>query len=308
MPHSQQRWPEAPVEGWLETCATLHMWTQIVGKIRLARAPMLNHWWQATLYVTARGLTTSLIPDGSRAFQIDFDFIDHRLLVTTSDGKAELMPLAARPLPEFHADLFGRLAALGIDVHIWPVPVEVAEAVPFLEDPGHSAYQPEIAERLWRILVLADMVMAEFRGGFIGKASPVHFFWGGFDLAVTRFSGRKAPEHPGGVPNVADWVTREGYSHEVASCGFWPGTAGLVERPAFYAYAYPEPKNFAAAEVRPEQAFYSAALKEYLLPYDAVRQLPDPAAAVRAFLQTTYAAAADLGDWDRASLERPASP
>ena len=299
-------WPAAPVEGWLETCATLQRWAQIVGKIRLARAPMMNHWWQATLYVTARGLTTSLVPDGSRAFQIDFDFVDHRLIVATSDGGTRDMRLESQPLPEFYRQLFALLAELSIDVRIWPVPVELADAVPFTDDMNHSIYEPEIAERFWRILLIADMALAQFRGGFLGKASPVHFFWGSFDLAATRFSGRPAPMHPGGVPHLADRVTREAYSHEVSSCGFWPGTSGGFERPAFYAYAYPEPAGFAAAAVRPGQAFYSASLREYLLPYDEVRLLADPAAAVQDFLQATYAATADLAGWDRASLERAA--
>ena len=217
------------------------------------------------------------------------------------------MRLESQPLPEFYAELFALLAELGIDVRIWPVPVELADAVPFTEDTDHSIYEPEIAERFWRILLIADMALTQFRGGFLGKASPVHFFWGSFDLAATRFSGRRAPEHPGGVPHLADRVTREAYSHEVSSCGFWPGTSGGFERPAFYAYAYPEPAGFAAAAVRPAQAFYSASLREYLLPYDEVRLLADPAAAVQDFLQTTYAAAADLAGWDRASLERAAS-
>jgi hypothetical protein len=297
-------WPEAPLDGWVETCATVQMWTQIVGKVRLARAPKQSHWWHVPLYLTARGLTTSPIPDGSGAFQIDFDFLGHRLVISTSAGGRDEMPLAARPLRDFYTDFFARLGALGIEVSIWPVPVEVIEAVPFTRDAGHSRYDPEVAQRLWRILLIAGMALERFRDGFLGKASPVHFFWGSFDLALTRFSGRAAPQHPGGVPNLADWVTREAYSHEVASCGFWPGTAGAFERPAFYAYAYPEPAGFSAAAVRPAQAYYATALREYLLPYDDVRQLPDPAAAVHDFLATTYRAAADLGGWDRANLER----
>jgi hypothetical protein len=300
-------WPEAPIEGWLETCATLQMWTQIVGKIRMARAPFVNHWWHVPLYLTARGLTTSPMPDGNRTFQIDCDLRDHRLVIATSDGSLEQMPLRSRPLPEFYADLLGRLGALGIEVEIWPVPVEVAEAIPFTTDRGHSIYDPAIAERLHDILVLADMALTEFRGGFLGKSSPVHFFWGGFDLAVTRFSGRKAPPHPGGIPNVGNWVMREAYSHEVSSCGFWPGTAGSFERPAFYAYAYPEPEGFSAAPVRPAQAYCSAALKEFLLPYDELRMSADPGPLVQEFLQSTYEAAADLGGWDRRNLERRAS-
>ena len=300
----RRAWPEAPVDGWLTTCATIHMWTQIVGKVKLARAPAANHWWHVALYLTPRGLTTSVIPDGARAFQIDFDFLDHRLIIVTSDGGHEEMRLAARPLPAFHEEFFGRLAALGIDVRIWPVPVEVVDAIPFNEDRGHSEYSPEIAERLFRILLIADMTLAGFRNGFVGKASPVHFFWGSFDLALTRFSGRKAPEHPGGVPNLADWVTREAYSHEVWSCGFWPGTAGGFERPAFYAYAYPEPRGFAETPVRPGSASYSGNLREFVLPYDDVRREPDPAESVQEFLQATYEAAATLGGWERTRLER----
>lgn len=297
-------WPPAPVEGWLETCATIHMWTQIVGKVRLARAPAENHWWHVALYLTARGLTTSPIPNGDRFFQIDFDFLGHRLIIATSDGHGEEMPLAPRPLADFHAEFIERLGALGIAVHIWPVPVEVVEAVPFPDDKGHSDYRPPIAERLWRIMLIADGELKRFRHGFLGKASPAHFFWGSFDLALTRFSGRRAPEHPGGVPNLADWVTREAYSHEVASFGFWPGAKGAYERPAFYAYAYPEPRGFAESATGPRQAFYSAALREYLLPYDELCRLDDPAGAVREFFQATYRSAAVNAGWDRDSLER----
>ncbi len=302
-----ETWPEIPDEGWLETCGTIQMWAQIVGKVRLAKAPMLNHYWQATLYVTARGLTTSPIPDGvSRAFQIDFDFIEHRLVIATSDGGVEEIPLAPRPLPDFYADLMSRLASLGIAVSIWPVPVELPEAIPFTQDRGHSGYLPEIANRLWRIFLIANNLLEEFRGGFLGKSSPVHVFWGSFDMAMTRFSGRGAPPHPGGIPNLADRVTRESYSHEVMSCGFWPGTPERFERPAFYAYAYPKPDGFEVAAVRPSQAFYSSELGEFLLPYDAIRTAPDPAALVREFLQSTYDAAAELARWDRAALERSA--
>lgn len=301
-------WPAAPTEGWLETCTTLQLWTQIVGKVRLARAPVENHWWHIPLYLTARGLTTSPTPDGDRVFQIDLDFIDHRLSIETSDGRRAQMALAARPLPDFYAEFLARLRETGIDVRIWPVPVEMVEAVPFTEDRSHSEYDPAIATVFWRILLQADQVAKQFRGGFLGKSSPAHFFWGSFDLALTRFSGRTAPPHPGGVPNLADWVAREGYSHELASFGFWPGTPGRYERPAFYAYAYPEPEGFGAAAIQPHQAFYSKELREYLLPYDEVRLLPNPAAAVRGFFESTYAAAADLGGWDRENLERRSHP
>ncbi len=303
-------WLEAPVEGWLQTAATLQMWSQVVGKVRLARSPRENHWWHIALYLTARGLTTSPIPDGSGAFQIDFDFLDHRLVIATSDGRRETMELAvSRSVADFYAAFVGRLAALGIDVPIWPVPVEVAVAVPFEENREHCVYVPAVAERLWRILLVADTALKHFRGDFLGKSSPSHFFWGSFDLAMTRFSGRQAPEHPGGVPNLADWVTREAYSHEVWSAGFWPGTAGVYERPAFYAYAYPEPAGFSTARIAHGEAAYHPTLREYLLPYDAIRGLADPGGAVADFLQSTYEATADLGGWDRASLERmPAAP
>ncbi len=299
-------WPEAPREGWLETAATIQRWAQIVGKVRLARAPQENHWWHIALYLTPRGLTTSPMPDGARTFQIDFDFCSRQLVIATSDRKRETMELVARPLADFYAEFMARLEALGIDVAIWPVPVECADTTRFDTDRGHSDYDPALAERLWRILAVADMGLKRFRGGFLGKSSPVHFFWGSFDLALTRFSGRRAPEHPGGIPNLADWVTREAYSHEVWSCGFWPGTAGVYERPAFYAYAYPEPPGFAQAPLRPAFAAYDPALHEHLLPYDVVRQGADPDGALESFLQASYRAAADLGGWERSELERPA--
>jgi hypothetical protein len=305
MSRSASTWPEAPTDGWLETSATIQTWSQMVGKMMLAKAPPANHWWHIALHFTARGLTTLAMPDGRRSFQIDFDFLDHQLSILTSDGGVERMALAARPIPEFYAEFTAKLRALGIDVAIWPVPVETPTAVPFTEDRRDCEYRPEIAERLFRILLLAHHSLQRFRNDFVGKSSPSHFFWGSFDLALTRFSGRRAPEHPGGVPNLADWVTREAYSHEVASCGFWPGTAGGFERPAFYAYAYPEPSGFAEAAVEPP-GFYSDPLREYLLPYDDVRMLADPDAAVLAFLRSTYAAAADLGGWDRKNLEHRA--
>jgi len=302
---SAAKWPEAPVEGWLETAATLQMWTQIVGKVRLARSPRENHWWHVALYLTARGLTTSPIPDGDGAFQIDFDFLDHRLAIATSDGRREEMQLAAlRSVAAFYDAFMSRLRSLGIDLDIWPVPVEVVTAVPFAENNEQCVYVPSVAERMWRILLIADLALKRFRYSFLGKSSPSHLFWGSFDLAMTRFSGRAAPEHPGGVSNLADWVTREAYSHEVWSAGFWPGTAGGFERPAFYAYAYPAPAGFSTAGSAPEAAFYDAGLGEFVLPYDAARTLGDPDAAVAAFLRSTYEAAADLGGWDRARLER----
>lgn len=298
-------WPEAQREGWLETAATLQMWSQVVGKVRLARAPRENHWWHIALYLTGRGLTTSPMPDGSRTFQIDFDFLDHRLVIVTSDGLREVIPLAPMSVAAFYAEVMARLAALKIDIRIRPMPTEVVDATPFTERTAVSAYRPDVAERIWKIFSIADMTLKRFRGEFLGKSSPSHVFWGGFDLAMTRFSGRRAPEHPGGIPNLADWVTREAYSHEVWSAGFWPGTAGSFERPAFYAYAYPEPAGFSGVKVEPAAALYHPTLREYLLPYDKVRTLPDPAAAVLDFLRTTYAAAANLGGWDRVALERP---
>jgi hypothetical protein len=297
-------WPEAPADGWLETCATIHMWTQIVGKVKLARAPMSNHWWNIAFYVTPVGLTTSVIPAGERTFQVDFDFLAHRLVIALSDGRREEMKLSGVPLREFYGEFFARLRTLGLDTKIWPASVELPRVVRFAEDSGHSEYRSEVAERLAQILVVADGALRSCGNAFLGKVSPVHFFWGSFDLAVTRFSGRRAPEHPGGVPHLADWVTREAYSHEVASFGFWPGTAGGYERPAFYAYAHPQPDGFAAGSVQPDAAFYSETLREYLLPYDAIRDDPDPTAAVQAFVRSTYEAAASLGGWDRAALER----
>ncbi len=303
------KWPAAPTKGWLKTAATLQMWSQIVGKVRLARAPRENHWWHVALYLTARGLTTSPMPDGKGgAFQIDFDFIDHALVIATSDGQRETMPLDAKSVAEFYDAFVSRLAALKIDAAIWPVPVEVPTAVPFKENTEPCEYAPEVAESLWRILLIADMALKRFRAEFLGKSSPSHFFWGSFDLAMTRFSGRPAPVHPGGIPNLADRVTREAYSHEVWSAGFWPGTAGGFERPAFYAYAYPEPAGFSSAKIAPEAASYDATLREYVLPYDAVRKLSDPEAAVAEFLQSTYDAAAEYGGWDRGRLERPLEP
>jgi hypothetical protein len=294
-------WPELPVAAWRDTYATLHLWTQVVGKVRLARAPAVNHWWHVPLYLTARGLTTSPVPDGRRTFQIHFDFIDHALRIDTSDGGRRQLPLAPRPVADFYQDVIATLDALGVKVRIWTTPVEIADPVPFEKDHTHAAYDRNAAHACWRLLVQADRLLKAFRGRFVGKCSPVHFFWGSFDLAVTRFSGRVAPPHPG-APNVADRVTREAYSHEVSSAGFWPG-GGPVPEPVFYAYAYPEPAGFAGAPVRPPGA-YSPDLREFLLPVSAVRRAPDPDATVRDFLQSTYEAAADLAKWDRAALER----
>jgi len=299
-----QAWPSLALEAWADTCATLHRWTQIVGKIRLAQSPWVNHSWHVTLYVTARGLTTSPIPHGTRTFQIDFDFIDHRLTVLSSDGGVAGLPLQPQSVAVFYGRLMEEMGKLDLRVDINKRPNEVPDPViRFDRDDAQRAYDREFANRFWQVLVQADRVFKAFRAGFIGKCSPVHFFWGGPDLAVTRFSGRRAPEHPGGIPNLPDWVTREAYSHEVSSCGFWPG-GGAVPYPVFYSYAYPEPAGFSEAEVRPGAAFYSRELREFFLPYDAVRQSASPDDTLLDFLQTTYEAAADLGKWDRASLER----
>ena len=295
-------WPSLPLGAWQDTYTTLHMWTQIVGKIRLALAPMTCHWWQVTMYATPRGLTTSPIPYGSRVFQIDFDFIDHQLQIETADGERRSFSLASRSVAEFYREIMAALRSLGIDVQIWTTPVEVEDRTPFEKDHKHASYDPDYAQRCWRIMLQATRVLTNFRSRFTGKVSPVHFFWGAFDLAVTRFSGRAAPQHPG-APNLARFVAREAYSHEVSSCGFWPG-GGPIDRPVFYAYAYPEPEGFKTFPLQPKEAFYSEVLKEFLLPYDAVRTAQSPDQVLLAFLQSTYEAAANLGQWDRVKLER----
>ena len=296
-------WPRVPLAEWQDTCATLHLWTQIVGKTRLAFAPMENHWWQAALYVTPRGLTTSSIPYGTGTFRVDFDFIDHVLTMRTSDATERAMPLIARSVADFHREYLATLRALGVVVHLWPMPVEIAGAIPFPEDNIHASYDADAAHRFWRALVQADRVLKQFRGRFIGKASPVHFFWGSFDLAATRFSGRRAPAYEGSVPNVANRVMREAYSHEEISAGFWPG-GGAVSDAAFYAYAYPEPSGLSAAAIQPEGAYYHPDMREFILPYEIVRTAPSPDETLLAFLQSTYDAAADLARWDRPALER----
>ena len=296
-------WPSLPLAAWQDTYATLHLWTQVIGKIRLALAPKLNHWWQSTLYVTPRGLTTASIPCGTRNFQISFDFLDHQLQIDTSDGIAKRIALSPCSVADFYQMVLTTLSNIGIEVRIWTMPQEVSEPISFDQDYQHAAYDPEYAQRFWRILVQVDRVMTLFRSQFIGKSSPVHFFWGSFDLAVTRFSGRRAPEHPGGVSNMADWVTREAYSHEVSSCGFWLGGGSIVE-PVFYAYAYPTPEGFHDYPIQPTEAFYSSQMQEFILPYEAVRQTDDPDAMLLAFFQSTYEAAANLGHWDRVALER----
>ena len=275
----------------------------MVGKIRLAHAPLVNHWWQVPLYVTSRGLTTSPIPYGARSFQIDFDFIDHRLVIQCNDGARETIALAPCSVAEFYAEVMGRLRALGLETHIWSMPVEIPDAIPFEQDRVHASYDAEYAQRFWQSLVQADRVCARFRSRFLGKVSPVHFFWGSFDLAVTRFSGRTAPALTSESPNLGAWVMQEAYSHEVSSCGYWPGNGGYG-RAAFYSYAYPEPSGFSAASVRPDAAFYDAGLGQFILPYDAVRNASSPDDALMDFLQSTYEAAADLAHWDRGALER----
>jgi Family of unknown function (DUF5996) len=296
-------WPNLPLSAWSDTCETLHRWTQVVGKVRMALTPLINHWWNVTLYVTSRGLTTSPIPHGARTFEIAFDFLDHRLSIETSDGMVEHLDLAAMSVADFYAELMARLRRLGIEVHIWTMPSEIANAVPFEQDRAHAHYDPDMAQRFWRALVQSDRVLASFRSRFIGKVSPVHFFWGSFDLAVTRFSGRPAPAPSGVTPNVASWVMAEAYSHEVSSCGFWPGNGGYG-RAAFYVYAYPEPPGYGGTTLNTTEAFYDTGLGQFILPYDAVRQSPDPDALLLGFLQETYAAAAILGRWDRQALER----
>lgn len=300
-------WPPLPLEAWADTHATLHMWMQIVGKVRLVQSPWLNHSWHVTLYVTARGLTTSSIPYDDRSFQIDFDFIDHQLIVQSSDGRSGRLPLQPQSVATFYANLMAELSRLGLPVKINRKPNEVVEAIRFDRDETHRSYDHEHANRYWRILVQTDRILKDFRTRFIGKGSPVHFFWGGPDLAVTRFSGRPAPLHPGGIPNLPDWITQEAYSHEVSSCGFWAG-GGAIPYAAFYAYAYPEPAGFAASAVKPAGAFYSNDLREFILPYDVVRQSAAPDDTLLEFLQTTYDAAADLAKWDRKSLERQSDP
>jgi hypothetical protein len=295
-------WPELPYAAWKETCATLHLWTQVVGKIRLTQTPWLNHSWHVPLYVAARGLSTSLIPYGERSFEITFDFQDHRLDIATGDGARQYIPLQPQTVADFYAAVMAALEKLGIKVAITELPCEIPGAIEFRQDRVHTAYDPDYAQRFWKALVRVDRVMKIFRTGFVGKSSPVHFFWGSFDLAVTRFSGRRAPPYAGKVPGLANEVMREAYSHEVSSAGFWPGGNG-IDYAAFYSYAYPAPKGFSTAAVKPPAAFFSEALGEFVLPYDAVRSAPDPDAALLAFLQSTYDAAAQAAGWDRAALE-----
>jgi hypothetical protein len=307
MTSNTESWPELPLEAWQETYATLHRWAQIVGKVRLVQSPWINHSWSVTLYVTDRGLTTSPIPHGNRTFEIEFDFLHHQLTIQPSDAEARSIPLESQPVSAFYARLMRELAALDLPVRIVKKPNEVPDATPFDKDDVNRAYDPEYALRFWRVLVQVDRVCKEFRARFIGKCSPVHFFWGAADLAVTRFSGRRAPEHKGGVPNLPDAVAREAYSHEVSSAGFWPG-GGAIAYAAFYSYAYPEPAGFRDARVQPGAAYYHAELGEFILPYDEVRRSRNPDETLLQFLQSTYEAAATLGAWDRTTLERVTDP
>jgi hypothetical protein len=299
----ENAWPALPLEQWKDTFETLHMWLQIVGKVRLRLSPWINHSWHATLYVTASGLTTSPIPYRGRSFEIALDLQRHQVALTSSDGRRAGFALEPQPVATFYRRVMEALATLSVDVHIATKPNEVADPIRFDQDEVHRAYDADAVHRFWRILVQAERVFTRFRSGFIGKCSPVHLFWGALDLAVTRFSGRRAPEHPGGIPNLPDRVTREAYSHEVSSCGFWPG-GGAVAYPAFYSYAYPAPGGFAEAPVQPAAAFYSRELGEFILPYDVVRTADDPDATLLSFLQSTYDAAATLAQWDRGALER----
>ncbi len=296
-------WPDLPFAAWSETCDTLQLWTQIAGKVRIALTPLINHWWNATFRVTARGLAAPANVHGGATFDIVFDFVEHRLRIATSDGRLESFALKPMPVADFYAEFMSRLHRLGIDVRIWTMPCEIENCIAFEQDRTHAQYDSVYVERFHVTLIDAARVMTEFRSRFIGKASPVHFFWGSFDLAVTRFSGRTAPPPKGVTPNVAGWVMAEAYSHEVSSCGFWPGNGGYG-RAAFYVYAYPEPEGYGDTRLRTAEAFYDRGLSQFILPYDAVRQARDPDALLLGFLQETYEAAANLAKWDRAALER----
>ena len=305
MTRPNSTWPALPLAEWNDTRDTLHMWTQIVGKTRLALAPMVNHWWQVPLYVSARGLTTSRIPYGTSGFSVELDFVEHSLQVQRDDGRSFAMALAPRSVADFYDKYMSGLRSVGIDVRFWPVPVEIADPIRFTNDETHGSYDRDAAHDFWRALAQAARVLEIFRGRFIGKSSPVHFFWGSFDLACTRFNGARAPEHPGGVPGLADWVTREAYSHACISAGWWPGAIGSpVAEPVFYAYAYPEPAGCPTAPIRPEAGYYHSVMHEWILPYEALRSASDPDAVALEFFQSTYEAAATLGEWDRAALER----
>jgi hypothetical protein len=296
-------WPSLRFGAWKDTCETLHMWTQVVGKVRLALEPHTNHWWQVPLYVSARGLTTRAMPirDQARRIELEFDFFEHALVGRTSDGRVEKLPFNGMSVQRFYVEVMALLGRFDVSVRIWPVPVEVTNAIPFQED-TRAAYDAEYVRRFWHVLIRTDEALRRFRTSFTGKVSPVHFFWGSFDLAVTRFSGRTAPPHPGGIPNLADWVVRDAYSHEVSSCGFWPGGPNFDA--TFYAYAYPEPDGFSTFALDVQGASYDSTLREFVLPYEAVRAAAQPETLLDSFLQRTYEAAAVQGKWDRAALER----
>ena len=300
---SPESWPAIRLSDWKDTCATLHMWTQIVGKIRLELTPPVNHWWNVPLYVSSRGLTTSIMPYGNRYLEMEFDFLESQLVIRTTDPKTASVALAPRSVADFYRELMSALRSLRIEVHIWKMPVEIADPVPFDQDKVHASYDGKYVERVWRMLLSVDAVFKDFRARFIGKSSPVHFFWGSFDLAVTRFSGRRAPGRNDPDP-VLRKIMREAYSHEVISAGWWPGSGEITEA-AFYCYAAPAPSGFAEQAVRPAEARYHPGLGEYLLMYDDVRRAQAPSATLMEFLQSTYEAGATAGKWDRESLERP---
>ena len=295
-------WPDLPLDAWRDTYATLHMWTQIVGKVRLALTPLINHWWNVPLYVTSRGLETGAMPSGGRDIGITFDFVEHKLMISCSDGRHAALPLVPKSVADFYGELMRSLANLGVNVRIWPTPVEVSDPIPFPQDRQHASYDPAYASRFWQVLIRSGQVFGEFRAKFLGKCSPVHFFWGSFDLAVTRFSGRRAPQRPG-----ADRIQREAYSHECISHGFWPGGAWSgkeVSAPVFYAYAVPEPPGMRDAPIRPSAAHFDPELSEFILPYDAVRTSSSPRETLMQFLQSTYEAGANRAGWSRLELER----
>jgi hypothetical protein len=300
------QWPDLPFAAWSDTCNTLHLWTQIAGKVRIALTPLINHWWNATLLLTGRGLAAPAMPYAGGTFDIVFDFANHRLVIETSVCRVESFALKPMTVADFYAEFMGKLRALGIDVHIWTMPCEIENAIPFDQDRTHVQYDPVYVQRFWRALLQAHRVMTDFRARFIGKVSPVHFFWGSFDLAVTRFSGRTAPPPKSQTPHTASWVMDEAYSHEVSSCGFWPGNGGYGKA-AFYVYAYPEPEGYGDTRLTTAEGFYDKNVGQFILPYDSVRRARDPDRLLLDFLQETYAAAADLAKWDRKALERPLS-
>jgi Family of unknown function (DUF5996) len=297
--------PELDLAQWAPTESTVHRWLQIIGKTRLALAPMQNHWWQTVLYLTSRGLTTSPMPYGARTVEVEFDFVDHALIVTTSDGESVRFALAGLSVADFFTEYMSALHGLDVDVKVWPVPSELPDTLRFTDDREHASYDADAVHRCWLALVFADRALKKFRGRFLGKSSPSHLWWGAFDIACTRFSGRRAPQHPGGIPNLPDRVTREAYSHECISAGWWPGTiGGPVAEAAFYAYSYPEPAGCDVAPIAPEGAYYHPDMHEWILPYDLVRQSSDPERMALEFFQSTYEAAANLAKWDRSALER----